>query len=201
MRMLVITDTHGVFKPIYEKHKDKLTDIQMILLLGDHSQTDVLQIKDYFAKETLLIYGIYGNHDIATTLAGTPCFDHKVCHFGFSFTGFNGSHRYKDSQIYGYTQKEGLWRAETLPKVDVLFSHDGPYNKSLDDAHCGLKGITRYIKKKHPKTVIHGHLHKPNHYVIKHFGKQTDVYCVYQLAIIDFNADGTVKELNQLETI
>lgn len=199
MRFLIITDTHGIFRGVYDKNKDKLGKIDQVILLGDHEQVEVRQIVDIFGG--LKIMGINGNHDVRNTYDFIHCFDHELVEKTFTYTGLSGSHRYKPTQIFGYNQAEGMEQAKTLPKADVLFAHDGPYNDTKDDAHCGLKGITWYVKKNHPKTLIHGHLHRPNHYEMKSlFGPATDVYCVYQMAIVDFNDDGSVKNLEQLET-
>lgn len=200
-RVLVITDTHGIFLPIYEKNKDKIGRVSMLILLGDHSVADVARIKQIFDSTVIMKYGLYGNHDVPDTLADIPCLDHKPCRLGFTFTGLNGSHRYKPTQVFGYDQEEGIKATKTLPKVSVLFSHDSPFRDNQDDAHCGLKGITKYIKKAHPKTVIHGHLHKPDHYQIKSFGRTTDVYCVYQMAVFEIEKDGTVKSFEQFDTL
>ena len=197
MKFLIITDTHGIFKAIYDQNKENIPEVDQVILLGDHSTVDVKQIKDIYPN----CVGIYGNHDVYETLNGVICFDHKLLGSKFTYTGFNGSHRYKPTQIFGYNQMESIQQAISLPKADVLFSHDGPFNQEQDDAHCGLKGIDRYIQDNKPKTVIHGHLHKPNHYTYKYFLSSAEVYCVYQLAVVDFNDDGTVRELIQLETI
>ena len=41
MKILTITDTHGVFNAIYEQNKDKIKDFDFIVLLGDHTPNDV----------------------------------------------------------------------------------------------------------------------------------------------------------------
>ena len=200
MRFLVISDTHGIFKSIYEQNKAKLTGIDQVILLGDHSYTDVAQILDIWGLEKCM--GVYGNHDTPDTYKNVHCFDHELVEHGFTYTGLNGSHRYKPTQIFGYSQQESIDAAKSLPKADVLFSHDGTYNADKDEAHCGLKGITWYIKANNPKAVIFGHLHKPSHDTVSSmFNKETEVYCVYQMALVDFNEDGTVQKLEQLEII
>ena len=84
-----------------------------------------------------------------------------------------------------------------MPKADILFSHDGPFNDYKDDAHCGLKGITQYIKHNKPKTLIFGHLHKPNHFKLD----DTNCYCIYQLAWFEFDDEGNVINYKQYEVI
>lgn len=104
--------------------------------------------------------------------------------------GFEGSSRYKPSQIYGYTQDESVKRCSELPICDILLSHDGPrgyYGNIHEDAHCGLQGITDYITRAKPKLVFFGHHHKNTNFKIGN----TDCYNVYELGIFDIE-DGKV---------
>lgn len=202
MRALLISDTHGIFNAIYSKHKDSILDFDIIFLLGDHSTTDVKIIESI--SNGIPICRIAGNHD---TLGETQSYEsftidlhgHLFCPETEkpTFTGWQGSHRYKNSQDYGYTQKESLEEFKKIPKADILFSHDGPFNDYKDDAHCGLKGITQYIKHNKPKTLIFGHLHKPNHFKLD----DTDCYCTYQLAWFEFDDEGNVINYKQYEVI
>ena len=203
MLVLAITDTHGIYEAVYNKNSEILSRQRpdLVLLLGDHYAHEVRMMRSQF--QGISMYGLYGNHDNEDTLQGVECFDHKMMTAGsFLYTGLNGSHRYKPSQVYGYTQRESVVACDSLPDADVLFCHDGPYNTLRGESHCGLKGISRYIQKVHPKTVVHGHLHYPNHYQMQTgFWNRytTDVYCIYQMAYIDFNDDGSVKAIQQLE--
>ena len=199
MRVLIFTDTHGIFNEIYEKYKNDLPNYDRIILLGDHSSVDINQIMSEF---TVPILRINGNHDVPSMVIykdALPLHEHLI---GYTptYTGWQGSHIYKDTQIYGYTQKESLDLLKTMPKADILFSHDGPYgycgNKE-DFAHCGLKGILKYIKKNKPKTIIYGHHHKFNHYTIK----KTECFCVYQIAWFEFDEEGKVLNFKTFEPI
>ena len=107
---------------------------------------------------------------------------------------------YKDTQVYGYTQKESIEALKHIPNVDILFSHDGPYGYcgcKDDIAHYGLKGILKYVKKNKPAALIYGHHHKFSHYTLK----KTDCYCVYQIAWFDFSEDGRVLNYKTFEPI
>ena len=190
MKVLVITDTHGIFYDIYEKYQNEILDSDIVVLLGDHSSADINQIMEIYKGP---IYRLNGNHDVPTMVIYKDGLSLHAQLVGEkpSFTGWQGSHIYKDTQIYEYTQEDSIELVKTMPKADILFSHDGPFgycgNKE-DFAHCGLKGILKYIKKNKPKTLIYGHHHKFNYQKIK----KTECYCVYQIAWFEFNEDGKV---------
>jgi len=67
-----------------------------------------------------------------------------------------------------------------LPKADILISHDSIYRNIVDDAHTGLKCISKYIEEKKPFLNIHGHHHKQELYSYK----DTNIVCVYKCAKI-----------------
>ena len=190
-----IKTKYDTLKRLNKQVNDYLSAFEYVYVVCSSDKTGLVQ------STVPNCVGIYGNHDVYETLNGVICFDHKLLGSKFTYTGFNGSHKYKPTQIFGYNQMDSIQQSTSLPRADVLFSHDGPFNREQDDAHCGLKGIDKYIQDNKPKTVIHGHLHKPNHYTYKYFLSSAEVYCVYQLAVVDFNDDGTVRELIQLETI
>lgn len=190
MNFLVITDTHGIFNAVYNRYKDQIGDVDVVVLLGDHSNTDYRQIEAYF--EGKLIFYVNGNHDSPYDSPCGICLHKQVAGPYPRFAGLSGSHKYKPSQYYGYEQNESVQVAKEIPQADILFAHDGPKGYGLveDGAHEGLKGILWYIKHHKPKTVIYGHHHKTNHYFIG----DTKCFCVYQLAL--FNIDNNGKVLN-----
>ena len=194
MQALVIADTHGILEQIYDLHKEEIPQYDIIVLLGDHSTTDIKFAKMLAGRRASFI--IFGNHDMPchTTIKNM----HGVLYnINPTFTGWQGSHKYKETQYYGYTQEESLKEYKKIPKADILFAHDGPYNNNKDDAHCGLKGITKYIKKNKPKSFIFGHLHKPDQFKLFN----TQCYCTYQLSWFKFDIEGNVIEYKQFSNI
>ena len=196
MKIAVYADTHGIAKAILNEYKTKTgysiekTDVEpidLVCLLGDHSEYDVELISQHYLGTPII--GVYGNHDIRDLYLGTNVANiHKQLykHNNVSFTGFQGSHRYKQSQIYGYTQKEVLNEFWDLPKADILLCHDGPYGeyyRFVDDAHCGLKGFNKYIKYNKPKIMLFGHHHDNLHFQVYN----TDCYCIYGCGILTIN--------------
>lgn len=193
MKALVIADTHGILNSIYEQIKDQIPEFDMVILLGDHSTTDI-RCAQLIANRKV-VFRIAGNHDMPYSTS-THDFHAILCNVNPSFTGWQGSHKYKESQYYGYTQDQSLNEYRKMPKADILFSHDGPFNNEKDDAHCGLKGITKYIKKIKPKTFIFGHLHKPNTFKLY----DTNCFCVYQFSWFEFDKEGNVLNYKQFKT-
>lgn len=188
MKILTITDTHGVFNAIYEQNKDKIKDFDFIVLLGDHTPNDIKIITKVF---DVSIYRVAGNHDMPDLYKNQDMIDihNKLVNTKPSFTGWQGSHKYKENQYYGFTQEESIDFFKKMNKADILFSHDGPFGYGvMNDAHCGLKGILMYIKKKKPKTVIYGHNHNFKNYKLR----RTNCFCVYQMTLFEFDSKGNV---------
>ena len=201
MKFLVLTDTHGIFRDIWEKNQP-LPEYDIVVVLGDHYRLEMQQLSSYTDKP---IYGIFGNHDVFNLYDGLPItnFCGKCINTQPSFIGWEGCHKYKETQEFSFTQVESLQHAMELECADILFSHDGPYgycrtkDDMRDNAHCGLQGITHYIKKNKPKVCIFGHHHRVNHFQIKTalFKNQyCDCYNVYQMAWFDIDKNGNVKD-------
>lgn len=186
MKVAVIADTHGIAKAVIDKYKDKLTNINLVFILGDLYKAELLFVDDYF--KDIPIIGVYGNHDDVNSFIGTRIYNANLIpirlNTGTAITGLQGSSRYKPTQYYGYNQRESIEVASKLPKADILISHDGPFGycgDENDDAHCGLRGINKYIEKNKPSILFYGHHHKNKHYTIDN----TDCHCVYELGIFE----------------
>lgn len=137
------------------------------------------------------IYAVLGNHDEPDILAGLDIksIDRKKIEVAdFSFVGLSGSSRYKLDNKSMLTQKESIQVCKELKPANILISHDcafGLYGLKSDNTHCGLKGISKYIKKYKPWLNIHGHYHQNK--TIKCWNT-TDI-CIYGCAIITLNAN------------
>jgi hypothetical protein len=82
---------------------------------------------------------------------------------GIRFGGLGGSSPTPFNTVNESPESE-LWRAlERLGNVDVLVSHSPPFGTSLDASgyggHLGSRAVMRYIKERHPKLVLCGHVH------------------------------------------
>lgn len=177
MKIVVIADTHGTLQ--IDKIEN-IFNVDIVILLGDIYRNE-LRIIEYVFKNTPII-GIYGNHDTENLYDETSIIDiHKNIYSidNSLIQGFRGSVKYKPNQLFGYTQKESIQEFKHLAKCDILCCHDGPYKYGINDAHIGLKGITKYVKRNRPKILLFGHHHKNNHFKLYH----TDCYNVYGVSI------------------
>jgi Icc-related predicted phosphoesterase len=163
-RFLIFSDLHHLTESELEKSESYKEIADFIIFLGDISPEYAKQISLVFSDKT--IFFVYGNHDERGQFAENLHFSNfhtdLITHENCKFTGFEGSHRYKPSGVM-YSQKESILCNKKLSSADVLFTHDTAYNSKIsvkkDVAHCGLKGIEKYLKKYKPKYHFHGHLH------------------------------------------
>lgn len=191
MKLAVIADTHGALRPLFEQHKDKIAEANLVCILGDMYRSEVQLLYD-FVKVPII--AIHGNHDVEDTYSEMDIYmlhqSSVMLSNGLVVAGFEGSSKYKPSQIYGFTQGESIEECIKIPICDILVCHDGPlgYCGDIHDvAHCGLKGITDYINRVQPKILFYGHHHKNRNYKIGN----TDCYNVYELGMFDIE-DGKV---------
>lgn len=185
INILVIADCHHLKEEEIEKVKNLQYDA--CLLLGDISGNYLDMILKYVPIEK--IYGILGNHDEYGLLESRNISNihSKVINVnGVRILGFEGSSRYKTGNIPMYSQEESIKILRKCDIADILISHDSPYqlySKANDKAHCGLKGITKYLKKNKIYLNIHGHHHINT--VLK-LNNDTNVVGVYRCAMIQF---------------
>lgn len=197
MIILAIADLHDWSVDELELIRD--LDFDCCCLLGDIPDAALEIIKQLVQKP---LFGVLGNHDEPSTLSrcGIPNLNgESVTINGVTIAGFGGSHRYKNGDYPMLTQKESIAAAKLCPKADILISHDTAFHvmNRLDNAHCGLKGISKYISRNKPgrntmlqsvRLNICGHYHENTHRKYKH----CDILCVYRCALVTF-PENTVK--------
>ena len=185
INILVIADCHHLKEEEIEKVKNLQYDA--CLLLGDISGNYLDMILKYVPIEK--IYGILGNHDEYGLLESRNISNihSKVINVnGVRILGFEGSSRYKTGNVPMYSQEESIKILRKCDIADILVSHDSPYqlySKANDPAHCGLKGITKYLKKNKIYLNIHGHHHINTKLTLSN---GTNVIGVYRCALIQF---------------
>lgn len=182
MKILAIADLHAWSTD--ELHLIADCDADVCCLLGDIPIAAIEVIKQLVHCP---IYGILGNHDEMDTLARCGIADlngKTVTIDGVTFAGLGGSHRYKLGEYPMLTQKESVELSNRCPSADILISHDTAYHimRMNDTAHCGLKGISRYIRHNKPQMNICGHYH---------IAKQTkyakcEIRCIHRCAVIRY---------------
>lgn len=185
IRMLIITDTHGYLPTDIDKIRDLQYDA--CFLLGDIYQSDLDRLRSLLDLDKT--YGIIGNHNYLNFLRDNGIRDihgQVITVKDITFAGWGGSIKYKapielgfDGEFNGISSIEF---AKTLPKVDVLLSHDSPLldNKAL--SHSGIKGISWYLEQNHVSLNIHGHLHQNR---IDKISDDITSIGVFRIAMID----------------
>ena len=169
----------SVFK-LAEIHK-----VDIIITLGDLLPIDLKGL------ETVAIpkIGVYGNHD---TYKYMPSFNIINLHCtklelnGLTFTGFEGCVEYRKHSIEPmYSQKEATKLINKIPKVDVFISHCPPRGINDDnDVHQGWDALVKYIKRKKPKVLLHGHTYQTEKKLIRQY-KETRIEYVYGYRIVE----------------
>ena len=190
INILAIADIHYL---INEECFQKLENLKydVCLLLGDIKLDYINIIKKYVTGN---IYGVLGNHDGFGILekANIENIHNKIIDVnGVKIIGFEGSSKYKNGNHPLYTQKESMYIAKKMNEADILISHDSPYFLYRRDvAHCGLKGITKYIYKNRIGMNIHGHQHLNSSKKLKN---GTTVISVYKCALINTKTKESIK--------
>ena len=173
MTVLTIADCHGHLD--IEELKNTLEHgveaVEAVILLGDNDLSDIEKVLAVVPEE-LPILGVLGNHDSKDFYKEvneayhdriTDISGRVVRLNGTRIGGLSGSLRYKDEDCYCmYTEKEYEAFLKGM-ECDVLVSHTPPScctKKDADEAHRGIKALTKYIRKKKPDKVFYGHIHE-----------------------------------------
>ena len=156
MKLLCCADLHNSFDLTHFETQTYDKEPDLIVTLGDISVQDLRIIKRTADNLGIPAIGICGNHDepFALQSVGIDDLHGKVKTIdGVSFAGIGGSLRYKRSNYMFLTQQQSIDVAKSLPKADVLITHDKAYTgwfvdtkaQFAKDPHAGLVGITKYI--------------------------------------------------------
>lgn len=182
MKIVAIADTHGAISQWMDTCKDDILDADCVVVLGDICDYELKAIDSLF---DVPIFGVYGNHDVPGAFDDTKIINvHKNPQtiFNRSIIGFQGSVKYKQSQIFGYTQEESVHECLDMSKCSILIAHDAPFGYGAkDNAHLGLKGLYEYVCKRQPDIMLFGHHHKNRYFRIKN----TDCYNIYGIRILN----------------
>lgn len=188
LQILAIADLHFGDRQTLETVRNYDFDYNTsCVLLGDIPLNALIFLREIIKQP---IFGILGNHDEFGQLerCGIENLDRKIVTInGVKIAGLSGSHRYKHGDYPLLTQRESIAAAKAIPAADILISHDTAYRLMgrKDAAHCGLKGISRYISRREPVLNLCGHYHEN---VSKKCGK-CKVRCVFGCTLIEFKVD------------
>lgn len=193
MKILVFADLHTPCIDIIQNIDFSCYRYDACFTLGDIDVSTLKAIKNTVNSE---VYAVLGNHDVNGMLDELDVKhidQNKIEIGGLSFVGLSGSSRFKDGDYYPMlSQSESVAISKKLPGADILISHDsayGLYGSKSDHTHCGLKGISRYIKKNKPIINLHGHHHVNT---IKFYKGTTDI-CVYGCSLMDVNTNSVTE--------
>ena len=128
------------------------------------------------SKLTVPIVYVHGNHANEYVNEGDgripprgviPAHGRVVQEAGLRIAGWGGSPRYRrdgHGQYSEFEARRGLgllsWRARR--GVEVLLTHAPPLgpHAGTDFAHRGCREITRFMNRRRPGLVVHGHIHE-----------------------------------------
>jgi len=186
LKLIIIADTHNALNEEELINVLKLHyDYDLCILLGDHSDNDIMKILNNIPKEK--IYALLGNHD------GNYIQNYELNNLnGNMFTikntnilGIEGSFKYKPVKFPSFTQEESISFLKDLPRADILFSHDGPFDNERvnNPAHQGLFGITYYLFKNKVKYNIHGHIHEDYNKTLLNGTKEMSLFGIHYIEI------------------
>ncbi len=190
LRILVFSDLHSYDRRDLEQLRN-YNDYDCCVLLGDIPPQALNLIRD-ISNST--IFGILGNHDEPNQLERCDIINlngRTITVNGVTFSGISGSHRYKNGNYVMLSQKESIIAAKELQPAEILISHDTAYRVMgrTDNAHCGLKGISKYIARNKIKINLCGHYHQN----IKQKYKACTIRCVYGCSLINICQTTTRK--------
>lgn len=189
LKALIITDTHSSLMKYWVDQipdKEKLRTIDVVLVLGDVTGLDILDVEKLITENNLPCFGIPGNHDENwDPYKGTHIqnLHGKVIFFkGIRIGGMGGSIRYKDSDNPLLTDEEASGILEQMEGCDILLTHDGVKHPEKDFAHSGLAGISEYLEKWKVPYHFYGHFHQP---MEENLPNGTKSICFYGVTMIE----------------
>lgn len=166
----------------------KKHSIDLICTLGDLDYFSLQELEkiDYIPK-----IGIYGNHCSGNYFEALGIINLHLQTFtyqGWTFGGFEGSPRYKESAYAKmYTQEEAATLLEHFPAVDVMMAHAPPYginDEPESTSHQGFRALRTYIERNKPKYFLHGHTYPSEKNLITVY-QDTHIQYVYEEKIIE----------------
>jgi Icc-related predicted phosphoesterase len=183
MKALVIADADPEVD-IISVVEDKRIDI--VITLGDLTTWDLKGLE----KLDIPKIGVYGNHDVVKYMPDFGIMNLHCKTFEFdsrTFAGFEGCVEYRDHTLEPmYSQKEASRLIRKLPKADIFITHCPPrgINDINDIDHQGWDGLLKYVKRKKPKVLLHGHTYPTEQNLVRQY-KNTRIEYVQGYRIIN----------------
>lgn len=150
-----------------------LPEVDAVLAAGDLPGS---YLEFLASKLPVPIVYVHGNHANETVSEGDErvpprgviaAHGRVVTAAGLRIAGWGGVPRYRPGGSGQYTERQGRWGLEGLAwrargGVDVLLTHAPPLgpHAGSDHAHRGCPAITRFVARRYPRLVVHGHIHE-----------------------------------------
>ena len=196
MNILAIADLHCyTLNKIENLFRINPNNIDLIVWLGDNDSYVIKKMKKKYKNIPQI--GILGNYETYDNLTENNITNIDKTSYSInnlSFVGLSGCCKNNNRNFkYGYTQKDSILTTMGLPKADIFISHTSPMGVNIkkdDDFHCGLIGISDYIKLHNPSLCIHGHQHINKTTLLKN---GTLVIGVFGASVIDTETLQSIK--------
>ena len=196
MNILAIADLHCyTLNQIENLFRLNSKNVDLIVWLGDNDNYVIKKMKKNYPDIPQI--GVLGNYETYDNLTKNKILNidkTKTEINGLSFVGLSGCCKNNNKNFrYGYTQKDSIITTLMMPKADIFISHTSPMNVHIsknDDFHCGLIGISDYIKFNTPRLCIHGHQHINKTTLLRN---GTLVVGVFGASLIDSETLETIK--------
>ncbi|WP_412026720.1 metallophosphoesterase [Deinococcus yunweiensis] len=172
-RALLLADMVHPF--VYrESFPQGLPDIDLVLAAGDLPGS---YLEFVASKLTVPVVYVHGNHANETVTdeddrrvppRGVIAAHRRVVvEAGLRIAGWGGAPRYRHGGHGQYSSAEASWGLGLLALqarhgVDVLLTHAPPLGPhgGQDFAHRGDPAITRFVRRRRPGVLVHGHIHE-----------------------------------------
>ena len=183
--MLKILAVSDEVAPVIESPyiRDRFGDCDVVLSCGDLPYT-YLEYINYMLP--LPCYFIHGNHDrdqrmssgeLLRAPGGWHNLDGQTAHVkGWIIGGLEGSMRYRPDAPFQYTEAEMRRKINRMTLsmmmnrvfhgryIDILITHAPPcgIHDGADACHTGFDAYLSFMRRFHPRYLLHGHMHRTN---------------------------------------
>ncbi|WP_309572729.1 metallophosphoesterase [Deinococcus sp.] len=172
-RVLLLADMVHPF--VYrESFPSGVPDVDLVLAAGDLPGS---YLEFVASKLTVPVVYVHGNHanekvtdeeDRRVPPRGVIAAHRRVVEeAGIRIAGWGGAPRYRQGGPGQYSRAEARWGLGLLALkarrgVDVLLTHAPPLgpHAGQDFAHRGDPDITRFLERRTPSVLVHGHIHE-----------------------------------------
>lgn len=171
-RLLVVADYPHPF--VYRTGFPRgLPEVDLVLAAGDLPGAYLEFLASTLPVPVVYVHGNHANEDVQEGDQRVPPRGVIAAHGrvltvgGLRIAGWGGVPRYSLEGPGQYTEAQARWGLTRLAwraraGVDILLTHAppaGPHAGS-DYAHRGCEAITRFMTRRHPRLVVHGHIHE-----------------------------------------